>query len=100
MSLKKKILDIILLIIPVLLMVILIPIILNDYSLAGIYLLIIGMFFILGYKKKDWQFFLFGLIAMTISESFFISTGVESFARNSLLVLYLFGCLYFGHLPL
>lgn len=52
MSLKKKILDIILLIIPVLLMVILIPIVLNDYTLAGAYLLIIGIFFILGYRKR------------------------------------------------
>jgi len=40
--------------------------------------------FIVKYNKKEYLFFLFGFIGMIVSEYLFISTGVETFNRNSL----------------
>lgn len=71
--------------IPIIAMVALIPMVSNDFILLGTYFTIIAMAFSLKYEKNEWIFFLFGLIAMTVSEYGFISTGVEIFLRNSLL---------------
>jgi len=70
--------------IPIIVMVGAISIIPNDFILLGIYIIIIAVAFFLRYEKNEWIIFLFGLIAMTISEYGFISTGVEIFLRNSL----------------
>jgi len=69
---------------PVLFMILLIPLVQNDYVLLAIYLGIIIVAFFVKYLKLDWLFFSFALITMTASEALFISTGVEVFERNSL----------------
>ena len=70
--------------IPILAMVLLIPFVPSDFLLTGIYVGIIAVSFWVKYEPKDFLFFLFGLGIMTASESLFISTGVETFVRNSL----------------
>lgn len=69
---------------PVVFMIGLIPIVQDDYILAGIYILITIVFFLINTEKYDTEIFLFGFVALAISEFFFISTGVEIFLRNSL----------------
>ena len=83
-SVNNKILFIFLNAIPILIMIGLIPIIQNDYLLTLIYLIIIAVALFIKYEKKDFLFFGFGFGIMIISEYFFISTGVETFIRNSL----------------
>ena len=63
----------------------LIPIIGNDYILTAVYLAIIFASFLIKRDRGDGRIFVLGLVSMTIFEFFFISTGVEVFARNSLL---------------
>jgi hypothetical protein len=70
--------------VPVILMVAIIPIFKNDYLLFAVYGLIIIIAFAVKYQANDILFFSFGFFAMMISEYFFISTGVETFLRNSL----------------
>jgi hypothetical protein len=70
--------------IPVLIMILLIPFIKNDYVLTGVYIAIIAISFFIRYEKKDYLFLTFGFFIMIISEYLFISTGVETFVRNSL----------------
>ncbi len=84
MKIKDKILQVFLNTVPIILMIALIPIFKNDYILTGIYALIITISFAIKYDQKDYLFFIFGFIIMIISESFFVSTGVETFIRNSL----------------
>ena len=71
--------------IPVILMIGLIPLVKNDYWLALVYAVIIIISWSVKYEKKEYIFLLFGLFGMMISEYFFVSTGVETFERNSLL---------------
>jgi hypothetical protein len=68
----------------------LIPFVRNDYTLSIAYLAIIGAVFGYRHDKKDITVFFYGLVLMTVSESFFIATGVETFVRNS----------FFGLMPL
>lgn len=70
--------------VPVVLMIGLIPYVPNDQLLALLYLLIIGIALAYRREKHDWLALGIGLVAMTISEYFFISTGVETFTRQSL----------------
>jgi cadmium resistance protein CadD (predicted permease) len=56
----------------------------NDYILTTLYGLIIVALLFLRKEKNDILILVVGGIAMTISESFFIATGVEVFQRNSL----------------
>ncbi len=84
MKLKDKILQIFLNTIPIILMIAIIPVFKNDYILTGIYALIIAVSFAINYQQKDYLFFIFGFLIMIISEYFFVSTGVETFVRNSL----------------
>lgn len=70
--------------IPIIAMVSLIPVILNDYILLGAYIIIILLAFAIKYERNEWILFLFGLIFMTVAEYGFISTGVEIFLRHSL----------------
>ena len=69
---------------PVLLMIGLIPLITNDYVLSLVYLVIIIVFLCIKKEQNDPLIFIFGFFIMTVSEYFFISTGVETFKRNSL----------------
>ncbi len=62
----------------------LIPLVRNDYLLAGCYIAIIVLSLLKKRERGDVTVFLFGLIALTISEYFFIKTGVETFTRTSL----------------
>lgn len=83
--------DIALVTIPILFMVGLIPLVQNDYVLTVIYMVIIGGLFLHKKEKKvDVIIFWFGFVTMIFFEYIFISTGVETFVRNSL----------FGILPL
>ena len=84
MKIKTKIIKIFLNAIPILLMIVFVPLFTNDYLLGGIYILIIIASFLIKYEKKDYLFFVFGFLIMIIFEYFFISTGVETFKRNSL----------------
>jgi len=70
--------------IPVACMIGIIPIIVNDYFLAFIYILIAGVSFAIKREKNDYSAYAFGLIVITASEYSFIQTGVETFVRNSL----------------
>jgi hypothetical protein len=83
----KRIKKILINALPVLLMIGLIPIIVNDYWLTLIYICIILVSLIVTKEKNDLIIFIFGFFIMIISEYLFISTGVETFQRNSLLGL-------------
>lgn len=69
---------------PILIMMGLIPLVRNDYLLAGIYLAIIAVS-AARYTKQDVAFLWFGFFALLVSEYLFISTGVERFERTSFL---------------
>ncbi|MBN2454116.1 DUF2878 family protein [Candidatus Woesearchaeota archaeon] len=84
MKAKSKILQIFLNTIPIVVMIALIPAVKSDYMLAGAYACIIAAAFVVKREKKDWVFFLFGFFVMIVAECFFVSTGVETFERNSL----------------
>ena len=70
--------------IPVFLMIGFIPFVSNDYLLAAIYLLFIGALLVTKSEKNDMLALLIGFVGITISELFFVSTGVETFTRNTL----------------
>jgi hypothetical protein len=84
---KNKTQLIILNAIPILVMMSLIPFVQNDYILTALYIGIIFISFIVKIEKKEVTIFLFGFFVMILSEAMFISTGVETFVRNSLLGL-------------
>ena len=69
---------------PVILMIIAIPFIANDYILAIFDALVVFTALTLRREKNDLAILGFGFCIMIASEAFFISTGVETFQRNSL----------------
>lgn len=71
--------------IPILIMIGLIPLIQNDYFLTLLYVGIIFISLVFKHDKNDILIFVFGFLVMVIFEYIFISTGVETFVRNSLL---------------
>jgi len=79
-----KIFQILIEVVPVLLMIILILFVRNDYFLSLIFIVIILISFYIKYEKKDFLFLVLGFFVMMISEIIFISTDVETFNRNSL----------------
>ena len=81
---SHKLLLILINLLPIFVMIIAIRVFDNDYVLVIFYLALICLAFAVKYQQKDIMFFTFGLVAMTISEYFFISVGVETFNRNSL----------------
>jgi hypothetical protein len=85
MDLKTKTLMIIYEAVPIIFMIALIKFIQNDIFLLLTYIAIIAVSFSARILQDDYIFFTFGFIAMTITEMYFISTGVETFKRNSLL---------------
>ena len=70
--------------IPVLVMIGLIPLVQNDYVLTFIYLFVIFIALAIKRNKNDLKVLVFGFFVMIIAEYVFISTGVETFKRNSL----------------
>ena len=62
----------------------LIPFVWNDFILSGIDVLIIAVCLSIKKEKNDLTFLIFGFLIMIASETFFVSTGVETFVRNSL----------------
>lgn len=62
----------------------LIPFVQNDYFLTALSVGIIGLSLAITYTKHDSLTFIIGALSMTVSEYIFISTGVETFVRNSL----------------
>lgn len=72
---------------PILFMIGLIPVIKNDYILTGVYIIItlIGQY--LYRENHDLTIYISGFFFMIVSELFFISTGVETFERDSLFEL-------------
>lgn len=81
----KKGLKIFLNLVPVLIMVILIYLVKNDYLLTLFYIMIlfVSLKFI-KYTKTDIIVLWFGFAGMTVFEYIFVSTGVETFTRKSL----------------
>lgn len=73
--------------VPVLLMIGLIPLVRNDYIFTGIYALIILIALWIKRERNDAIVLVFGFFIMIASEYLFVSTGVETFERNSLLGL-------------
>ena len=73
--------------IPCLAMIVLIPLVPNDYLLAIAYIMIIMTAFYFKYQQGDYVFLLTGMVLMLIFESIFIATGVETFQRKSLLAM-------------
>ncbi len=70
---------------PILIMIGIIPLVTNDYILTLIYIAIITALFMYKKEKKiDMIIFAFGFCVMILFEYIFISTGVETFIRNSL----------------
>ena len=69
---------------PVFFMIALIPLVQNDFLLAGIYIAIIAVSS-LRYRRHDFTFLVVGFFVLLVSEYLFISTGVETFERRSLL---------------
>jgi len=82
---KGLILKIILNALPIILMIALIPLIENDYSLLFVYIVIISVLVLIKYEPGEYVYFLFGLIIITFFEWFFVRTGAEIFQRRSLL---------------
>ena len=80
----KKGLRIFLNALPILIMIALIPLVQNDYVLTGIYLVIIAVSLSIKYTENDFLVLCFGFVIMIVFEYIFISTGVETFIRNSL----------------
>lgn len=83
----NKLIKILINIVPILLMIGLIPIIKDDYILTAAYVFISGVSFAIRYERPEYAMYLFGFFGMIISEYVFISTGVETFKRASLLGL-------------
>jgi hypothetical protein len=84
---NKKIRGIFLNALPVLLMIGLIPIVKDDYLLAATYFFIMLISFAIRREEKDLLVFVFGLVMLTIGESLFVATGVETFTSKTLLGL-------------
>lgn len=80
----NKTVSIVLYALPIVVMIGLIPLIKNDYVLSLVYLACIITLLFIKSEKNDLFAVIFGFIAITISEAFFVSTGVETFIRNTL----------------
>ncbi|QQS60102.1 hypothetical protein IPN41_03160 [Candidatus Falkowbacteria bacterium] len=65
-------------------MIALLVIIPNDYWLTAIYLVIISIAFVIKLLPNELLIFILGFIIMFGIEYIFVSTGVETFVRNSL----------------
>ncbi len=68
----------------VVIMLALVPTIKNDYALTGIYIVFILSAVVFKKERSDFMFLTIGLFGLMLGEYFFVSTGVETFNRNSL----------------
>mgnify|MGYP001612388265 CR=1 FL=1 len=68
----------------VVIMLALVPVIVNDYALTGIYIVFILSAVIFKRERSDFMFLVIGFFGLILGEYFFVSTGVETFNRNSL----------------
>lgn len=80
----KKLWGIFLNALPILLMIGLIPLVSNDYLLTALFILIIIIALTIKRTPLDLTALVAGLVLMTLAEYLFVSTGVETFTRNSL----------------
>ena len=80
----KKIRNIFINTIPTIIMIELIPFIRSDYVLTVAYVVIIVIAFKVKWERNDLTVLVFGFLIMIASEYLFISTGVETFQRNTL----------------
>ena len=80
----KKLLFIFLYANTIIAMIVLIPFITNDYVLSALYVLFIYLLLRFRPEPYDRTALLIGLIGITIAEYIFVSTGVETFNRNTL----------------
>ncbi len=62
----------------------LIPLVQNDYTLTLIYIVIIIVALLVKRERNDLAVLAFGFCFMIASEYVFVSTGVETFVRNTL----------------
>jgi len=70
--------------VPVLIMVLFIPFIKNEYFLSLIFIIIISISFFIKYRKNEYLIFIFGFILMIVFETIFVKSGVETFNKNTL----------------
>lgn len=70
---------------PIVVMIGLIPLIQNDFVLTAVYGVFILAALAIHQDKKDLVFLIFGFVTLFFSEYLFVSTGVETFERRSLL---------------
>lgn len=80
----KKVRDIGFNTLPIFLMIGLIPLVTNDYLLSFLFILIIIVSLAIRRAPLDLTALILGAVLMTIAEYLFVSTGVETFTRNSL----------------
>jgi hypothetical protein len=80
----KKLWDITLNALPILVMIGLIPLVANDYLLAFLFLLVIVIALTIKRTPLDLTALIAGGVLMTFAEYLFVSTGVETFTRTSL----------------
>ena len=80
----KKVRDIALNALPILLMIGLIPLVTNDYLLSVLFVLIIIVSLAIHRTPLDLTALILGAVLMTPAEYLFVSTGVETFTRNTL----------------
>lgn len=80
----SKLFQVLLNALPVLVMIALIPFISSDYLLVALYITIIAVALTLKRSPNDFLILAFGFVAMIASEYLFVSTGVETFNRNTL----------------
>ena len=66
-------------------MILFIPFIKNDYILTAIYVAFIAALLIGKRDKADYVLLAVGFFGLTLGEYLFISMGVETFSRNTLL---------------
>ncbi len=69
---------------PLFLMIALIPLSHNDYILAGVYFLFACIYLMVKPEKINALVYFVGLTAMTLFESIFLLTGVETFTSKTL----------------
>ncbi|HLC57341.1 MAG TPA: hypothetical protein VJH95_02095 [Candidatus Nanoarchaeia archaeon] len=84
MEIKKLIKASFLEFLPVIIMIALIPVIKNDWALVAVYAILIIISFFIKLEKRELTIFISSAILLTLFELLFISTGVETFKRNSL----------------
>lgn len=80
----EKLVRICLYAVPIILMIGIIPLVTDEHVLATIYVLCAVVLLATKPEKNDLAAYAFGLVGITISETFFVGTGVETFARQGL----------------